>query len=178
MRRGTARGSGRTANFPGASADFAGVRGAAPAAPRGMRPPMATRPASLPRKVLREQCGFTGSSVRRDKCRKEKKRNGFGDVNHFSRGCQTVREIISRKPAPSTRARRKTYGRICGPQRGCRISTPRSARSRQVASSIQSSHQRRASASGASVSASAYASRACAHDPSAARRLASASRES
>lgn len=62
---------------------------------RGIRPAAATSPTNLARKDLREQCGFTGGSGRRDRGQKDKKRNGFREVNQIFPGGRRFRESLA-----------------------------------------------------------------------------------
>ena len=60
---------------------------------RGVRPP-ATSPTNLARKDLREQCEFTGGSGRCDRGQKDKKRNGFREVNQNLPSCRQFHEPL------------------------------------------------------------------------------------
>jgi len=115
VRRGTARGSGRRANNLAELLGAVGGRDLESTSPRVARPTAATKPANLAKKLLREQCGFTGTSIRRDQGRKEKKRNGFRDVNHILPGCQKARGIISRQCASIAMTNHKRNAKKCGP---------------------------------------------------------------
>jgi hypothetical protein len=99
VRRGTARGSGRSAKAGAGRAGDAVEFNPEDANRRGARPPAATSTPNRARKDLRVQCGFTVTSNRQGRDWKEKKRNGFRDVNHISPSCQKTRGVISHSRA-------------------------------------------------------------------------------